>query len=169
VAPDALRSAGTPARAAVDTVRDPAPGAAERRLVRAAVLTIALLALPVSAVAWALVGPSGALSALVGLGLVLVLFGGSAAALVHVASRGRGAGIGVLVGAAALRLPLYLVVLLGLSGVPWVHGRSLAAATAVGVAVTLTAELRLLSSLPQLFWIDVAPAPRARLAHDPRS
>ncbi|GEM_PF-1616074 len=169
VAPDALRSAATSPRAAADTVRDPEPGAAERHLVRGAVLTIALLALPVSAVAWALAGPSGALSALIGLGLVLVLFGASAAALVHVAVRAKGAGIGVLVGGAALRLPLYMVVLLALSGVPWVHGRSLAAATAVGVAVTLASELRLLSSLPQLFWIDVASAPSARLAHDPRS
>lgn len=164
MAPDDLRSANTPAGAA-----DLAPRAAERRLVRGAVVTIALLALPVSAVAWAVVGPAGAVSALIGLGLVLVLFGASAAALVYAASRTKGAGIGVLVGGAALRLPLYLVVLLALSRVPWVHGRSLAAATAVAVAVTLATELRLLSSSPQLFWIDVAPAPSARLAHDPRS
>ena len=168
MAPDAPRSAGTPARAP-DPVREPAPGTAERRLVRGAVVTIALLAVPVAAVAWATVGAAGAVSALIGLGLVLVLFGASAAALVHVAARAEGAGIGVLVGGAALRLPLYMVVLLALSGVPWVHGRSLAAATAVGVAVTLASELRLLSSLPQLFWIDVASAPSARLAHDPRS
>jgi len=164
VAPDDLRSAGTRPSAA-----DPPPGAPERRLVRGAVVTIALLAVPVAGVAWATVGPAGAVSALIGLGLVLVLFGASAAALVHVAARGKGAGIGVLVGGAALRLPLYLAVLFALSRVPWVHGRSLAAATAVAIAVTLATELRLLSTSPQLFWIDVAPAPSARLAHDPRS
>ena len=168
MAPDSPRPRGLPPRAP-EPIREPAPGTAERRLVRGAVVTIAVLAAPVSAIAWAVAGPSGALSALIGLGLVLVLFGASAAALVHVAARGKGAGIGVLVGGAALRLPLYLVVLLALSTVPWVHGRSLAAATAVAIAVTLATELRLLSSSPQLFWIDVATAPSARLAHDPRS
>lgn len=168
MAPNVPPAAGGPARAP-DPVRDPAPGVGERRLVRGAVVAVALLAAPVSAIAWAFAGPAAALSALIGLGLVLVLFGASAVALVHVAARSKGAGIGVLVGGAALRLPLYLAVLFALSRVPWVHGRSLAAATAVAISVTLATELRLLSSSPQLFWIDVAPAPSARLAHDPRS
>jgi hypothetical protein len=145
VAPDVPSAAGVPARAP-DPVRDPAPGVAERRLVRGAVAAIALLAAPVSAIAWAFAGPAAALSALIGLGLVLVLFGASAVVLVHVARAGA-------------RVPVSACWSVARrcgcrstspscspsAGVPWVHGRSLAAATAVAIAVTLAVELRLLA------------------------
>jgi hypothetical protein len=142
---------------------------AELRLMWVAVTTLVLLAGPVALVAWSLEGPGAAASAMIGLGLVLVLFGASAGAVAWVAARRGGAGIGILAGGALVRLPLYLLVLFGLSGVSWVHGRSLAAATAIAVAVTLAAELRLLARSPQLFWIDAATAPSPALAHDQRS
>lgn len=146
---------GTSARAVTVDADTPA-GSDERRLVRVAVGTVGALAAPVAGTAWLIAGPGAALSAIIGLGLVLLLFGASAAALAWVAARRGGAGIGVLAGGALLRLPLYLLVLFALSGVSWVHGRSLAAATAVAVAVTLGTELRMLARTPRLFWVDAA-------------
>ena len=148
---------------------EPAPGAAERRLLWTAVRTLALLAPIVAGIAWWSVGPAGAASAIIGLGFVLLLFGASAALLVYLAARDAGAGIGVLAGGAVLRLPLYVVILMGLSTVPWIHGRSLAAATAVAIAVTLAAELRMLANTPRLFWVDATAARPSALENDTRS
>ncbi len=165
--------AGTPAVSGTPgTVGEPrahTPGHDERRLLRVAVGTLAVLAAPVALVAWLLAGPGAALSAMIGLGLVLLLFGASAAALAWVAARRGGAGIGILAGGALLRLPLYLIVLFALSGVSWVHGRSLAAATAIAVAVTLGTELRMLARTPRLFWVDAAAGRPTAPAFDTRS
>lgn len=144
-------------------------GADELRLLTGGIVTLALLSLPVTAVAWSVAGGGGAVSALIGLGLVLLLFGASAAALTWVAARRGGAGIGILAGGALLRLPLYLAVLFALSGVSWVHGRSLAAATAIAVAVTLATELRLLAKMPRLFWVDAEAARPTATGYETRS
>ena len=165
-----LGYAGAPPRSGgTQPAAVPPPGVAERRLATGAALTIGVLAVPVTGVAWLLVGPAGALSALIGLGFVLVLFGASAALLALVAARQAGAGIGILAAGAALRLPLYVGVLAALSEVPWVHGRSLAAATAVAVAVTLATELRMLATTPSLFWVDATAARPSALGNDTRS
>lgn len=165
-----LAAAGAPPRSGGSRPAEvPAPGADERRLATGAALTLALLAVPVCAVAWIVAGAAGALSALIGLGFVLVLFGASAALLAVVAARQDGAGIGILAVGAALRLPLYVGVLAALSDVAWVHGRSLAAATAIAIAVTLAAELRLLARSPRLFWVDAAAARPPAFRHDTRS
>ncbi len=148
---------------------EPPPGAAEWELARGAVWTLGVLAVPVTTAAWLLVGPAAALSALIGLGFVLVLFGASAALLAVVAARQAGAGIGILAAGAALRLPLYLGVLTALSDVTWVHGRSLAAATAIAVTITLAAELRMLARSPRLFWVDAAAARPPAFRRDTRS
>lgn len=169
--PDPLEVAGQPpARDALDPADAPRPGVAERQLVRVAVRALALLLLPVTGVAYLLRGVPGALGAALGLGLVLVLFGASAWVLAVVAERRMAeAGIGVLVGAAALRIVFYLAVLLGLSDVSVIDGRSLAAATVIAIAVSLAVELRTLATTPQLFWIDAAAVTPAVLAHDSRS
>ena len=165
-----LLTAGAPTRSGGPQPADvPPPGASERRLATGALATLALLAVPVAGVAWAFAGPGAALSALIGLGFVLVLFGASAALLAVVAARDAGAGIGILVAGAALRLPLYVGVLLALSNVSWVHGRSLAAATGIAFAVTLAAELRLLARSPRLFWVDAEAARPRAFRHDTRS
>jgi hypothetical protein len=150
----------------------PAPETAprdEHRLLRGTLLALTLTAVPVVALAGLLVGADGAVGALIGIGLVALLFGGSTAVLAYVASRRGGAGIGLQAGGAALRLPLYLAVLAALSDVPYVHGRSLAAATAIAITVTLAVELRLLARLPRLFWVDAAATRPSALAHDTRS
>ncbi|MFO7779691.1 MAG: hypothetical protein R6V28_15190 [Nitriliruptoraceae bacterium] len=168
-APAGPRSAPTSSGLDVANGRREASGSDERRLLWVAVGTLAALAAPIAAVAWLLAGPNGALSAMIGLGLVLLLFGASAAALAWVAANRGGAGIGVLAGGALLRLPLYLLVLFALSGVSWVHGRSLAAATAIAVAVTLGTELRMLARTPRLFWVDAAAARSTAPDFDTRS
>jgi len=129
-------------------------GLDERRLAVGAVRALAVLGVPVVATAAFIAGSRGALSALVGLGFVLLLFGSSALLLARVAAHGEGRSIGLMVSGSVVRIALYLVVLNALGGLAWIHGRSLAAATAVAVAVTLAYELRLVANSPRLFWID---------------
>lgn len=137
-------------RAAMDVVQ---PGTDERRLVTGAAAAVAAVGLPAGVLAYLAAGWNGVLSAMVGLGLVWVLFGGSALLLVRAARR-REAGIAILVVGALGRLVLYLVVLSLLNQLSWVHGRSLALATAAAVAVTLAHELWLIARSPRMFWID---------------
>lgn len=134
-----------------------------------AVTTLALLSVPVTAVTWTVVSPAAALSALIGLGFVLVLFGASAGLLTWVATHGAGSGIWILTGGMAVRVPLYILALTLLSRVPWVHGRSLAAATAIAIVVTLAAELRLIARTPRLFWVDATATRPSAPANDTRS
>lgn len=154
----------------VDEVDDiePAAGAEERKLVVGALGVLSLLAVPAAGIAYAVVGWEGAVSALLGLGFVLLLFGGSAVLLVRAARRGDN-GIVVLVIGAVVRLPLYLASLALLSRLSWVHGRSLALATLVAVAVTLAYELRLIARSPRMFWIDPEAAAASGVADATRS
>lgn len=160
-APD--HGAATPLR------REPAKGSGERQLLLGALLTLGALAVPVVAAAWWLAGANGALSAAIGLGFVLVMFGASAALVLVIARRGGGSGIWLLTGAAIARLPLYLVALIWLGQLSWVDGRSLAAATAIGIVVTLAAELRVMARTPRLFWVDASAARPQALVNDTRS
>jgi hypothetical protein len=128
----------------------------EGRLAMGAVRVLALLAVPTGAAAWLAAGPAGALSAMVGLGLVLVLFGVSAALLGWGARRGAATSFGLLMGGVVGRLLLYVTTLNLLNQVAWVHRPSLALATVTAIAVTLAYELRLLGRSPRLFWLDTA-------------
>ncbi|MCC5946840.1 MAG: hypothetical protein JJT89_00155 [Nitriliruptoraceae bacterium] len=154
-----------------DTPRGPLAGAPdERRLATGALTILAVLAVPVGAVAYLAVGWDGVVSAMFGLGLVAILFGASAALTAWVAARNpHDAGIGVMVAGVLVRLPLYVVALSLLTRVSFVHGRSLAAATAVAVTVTLAYELRLLARMPRLFHVDAAAATPTAVATDARS
>lgn len=153
------------------------PAIDERRLATGALRILAVLALPVVGGAYYLVGPAGALSALVGLSFVLVLFGASAALLAWVTARASntsseittGSGVGLMALGASIRLPLYIVALVLLERLSWIHGRSLAAATGIAVAVTLAYELRLMSTLPRLFWVDPAAGRSSAAPNDTRS
>lgn len=158
----------------VETRVDPSAGQAgvdvsdERRLAVGAVRTLALLAVPVVGVAGFVAGAPGVTGALIGLGFVLLLFGASAMLLLWAAARGN-SGIAVLTAGAAVRLPLYFLVLRLLDGVTWIHGRSLAAATGIAVAVTLAYELRLMATMPRLFWVDAAADRPSAATNDTRS
>ncbi len=142
----------------------------ERKLATGALSILGLLLVPAAGVAYAIAGWNGAVSAAIGLVFVAVLFGASAALTAWVAARDpHNAGIGILVLGAVVRLPLYFLALSLLSRLSWVHGRSLAAATAVAVAVTLAYELRLMARMPRLFHVDAAAARPTAVANDARS
>lgn len=158
------------------------PAVDERRLAFASLRILAVLAPPVLGVAYYVAGASGALSALIGLSFVLVLFGASAAILAWVSARSSSAGasasadlsarkgVGLMVLGAAVRLPLYIVALVLLEQISWIHGRSLAGATAIAVVATLAYELRLMATMPRLFWVDAAAGhPSASPTDDTRS
>jgi hypothetical protein len=129
-------------------------GLDERQLAVGAFRALGLLAVPTVGVAATLAGPAGAVAALAGLSLVGILFGGSALLLRLVADRGPTAAMATLVSGVALRLVAYAAVLTSLDGVAWVHRPSLAIATGIAVVVVLGYELRLLATMPRLFWID---------------
>jgi hypothetical protein len=139
----------------------------ERQLALGALRVLGLLAVPAAALAWLVAGPAGAVGALIGLALVLVLFGASAALLAWVAARRADAGIGLLVAGAVGRLVLYVLTLGLLSQVSWVHRPSLAIATVTAIAVTMAYELRLLARTPRLFWLDTAARPATTVADVP--
>lgn len=142
----------------------------QRRLAIGAVRVLALLAVPVAAIAATFAGWQGVISSLIGLGLVLILFGASAMLLSWVSERATGpAGVMVLAVGAVLRIMLYLGILFGLNQMDWVHGRSLAGSTGLAIAVTLAYELRLLSQMQRLFWVDAAAGRPSVAANDTRS
>lgn len=147
-------------------------GTDERRLAAGAVWAVGLLALPAGVLAGLAAGWAGVVSALIGLGFVLVLFGAAAALLAWVAGRNptRGLrGVGVLVGGALVRLALYAVVLVALARLTWLHRPSLAWATAAAIAITLAYELRLMARLPRLFWVDAEAARPTAVSNTTRS
>lgn len=126
---------------------------AERRLFTGALWSVGLLALVALPLAGVHAGAPGVIGATVGLSLVAALFA-AGAWLLALASRQASGGIGVLAAGAAIRLAGYIVILDLLSGSPRVDASSLALATAAGIVVTLAAELRLLSRMPELFILD---------------
>jgi hypothetical protein len=129
-------------------------GLDERQLAVGAFRALGLLAVPTVGAAATLAGSAGALAALAGLSLVGILFGGSALLLRLVADRGPTAAMATLVSGVGVRLVAYAAVLTSLDGVAWVHRPSLAIATGIAVVVVLGYELRLLATMPRLFWID---------------
>lgn len=146
----------------------------EQKLLRGVFGALSVIAVVVVSGAWILVDFYAALSAGIGVLFVTLMFGGSAAILARVARSqspfltGSG-GVMALAAAAMIRLPVYLLALWGLSRVGWVHPRSLALAVVIGIVVTLVYELRLVSALPRLFWIDTSVARPTVPATDSRS
>jgi hypothetical protein len=63
----------------------------------------------------------------------------------------------VLLGGFGLRLVVYLLALIALSGVERLHRPSLAVATAVAFVGTLAVEMRQVTRSPQLLWLRTAP------------
>lgn len=146
----------------------------EQKLLRGVFGALSVIAVVVVSGAWILVDFYAALSAGIGVLFVTLMFGGSAAILARVARSqspfltGSG-GVMALAAAAMIRLPVYLLALWGLSRVAWIHPRSLALAVVIGIVVTLVYELRLVSALPRLFWIDTSVARPTVPATDSRS
>ncbi len=124
------------------------------RLVRGTFVTLGVTGAAAVLVSAVTVGRAGVLGALVGVGLVGLLFGGSAVLLAFVVRRSPAHAAGVLAVGAFVRLASYAVVLATLSGVGWIDPLVLAVTTGAAVTVTLAYELHALSRMPRLFWID---------------
>lgn len=132
----------------------------------AALVVVGAVVVPAAGV---VAGPAGALGAAIGVGLALVLFGGSALLLALVVHRRPASAVGVLVGGAFARLALYGVVLTSLSWATGIHRPSLAIATGISIVVALADELRTLSRLSSLYWVDAGAAPSRLVPSTTRS
>lgn len=134
---------------------------AELAIARGIAWALGLTALPVVGAAALLRGAPGALGAAAGLGLAAVAF--VVAALCHaLACRVHpSSAIAVMVGGLALRMVAYLVGLGALAEADGLHRPSLALATAAGIAVALTHEMRLLQRMPELFRLRTPAARRS--------
>jgi hypothetical protein len=145
----------TLAGSAVGSSAPPRPdGRAELRLGLRAVMVLAALAVPVTAVAAAIQGARGALGAIAGMTLVAVLFGGGGLVQAMAARRGVAQmGSTVMVGLGA-RLLTYLIALVALAQVDVLHRPSLAVATLLGVIAATAYEMRVMARTPQLFWVE---------------
>jgi hypothetical protein len=113
--------------------------ASTRRLARVTALTLVVLLAVAIPSGLAIAGRGGAASAALGVGLTAVLFGGGLVSL-HRTPRGS-TSFGPLAAAFALRIVLYASALALVTRAEWVHGPSLAFATAASIAVMLAVEL----------------------------
>jgi hypothetical protein len=113
--------------------------ASTRRLAVVTALTLVIVLGSATAVGALALGRDGALSAALGVGLTGVLFGGGLMSL-HRTAAGSGSFTPVAA-AFALRIVLYAAALALVTRAEWVHGPSLAAATAASIAVMLAVEL----------------------------
>ena len=102
-------------------------------------LTLVLLLVAATASGELLIGRGGAMSAALGVGLTAVLFGGGLLSL-HRTSNGSRS-FGPVAAAFAVRIVLYASALALVTRAEWVHGPSLAYATAASIAVMLAVEL----------------------------
>lgn len=120
--------------------------ASTARLARITVVTLLVLVGAAALVGSAVAGADGARSAALGVGLTAVLFGGGLLGLVRTA--GGSGSLTPVLAAFSLRLVLYASALALVTRAEWVHGPSLALATAASIAVTLAVELVALSREP---------------------
>ncbi|MEX0831963.1 MAG: hypothetical protein WD358_03330 [Nitriliruptoraceae bacterium] len=141
------------------------PRGAVRSLLVGTVVTLSVTATIVAVVAGFVAGTAGVVGALIGVGLVLVLFAGSAGLLLITVSRNPSMALAVLVGGAFVRLAVYGSTLVALARVEGIHRPSLAIATGVAIAIALVQEMRALARTPRLYWVDAStpdgPVPSA--------
>lgn len=123
-------------------------------MARTALLVGAGLAAPAAATAWWLRGPDGALTALGAVALVVGTFALTGWSLDRAGRHGLGALQAVAIGGFGLRLSLYAAGIVLLADVPAIDGHALAVATAVSLVVLLAFEVRLLTTRPELWWVE---------------
>ena len=121
------------------SLADHRAAASTRRLGRVTALTLVLLLIGASVTGELVVGRGGALSAALGVGLTGVLFGGGLLSLHRTSAGSRS--FAPVAAAFALRIVLYASALALVTRAEWVHGPSLAYATAASIAVMLAVEL----------------------------
>ena len=128
------------------TSADARAAASTRRLALVTAATLFVLLLAAVAAGQAAVGRDGAMSAALGVALTGVLFGGGLVSL-HRTAAGSGS-FAPVAAAFALRIVLYASALALVTRAEWVHGPSLASATAASIAVMLAVELVAISREP---------------------
>jgi hypothetical protein len=121
------------------SLSDRRAAASTRRLGRVTALTLLALLLSATVTGEMAVGRGGALSAALGVGLTAVLFGGGLLSLHRTSGGSRS--FTPVAAAFALRIVLYASALALVTRAEWVHGLSLAYATAASIAVMLAVEL----------------------------
>jgi len=102
-------------------------------------LTLILLLITATVTGGLVIGRGGAMSAALGVGLTGVLFGGGLMSLHRTSAGSRS--FAPVAAAFALRIVLYASALALVTRAEWVHGPSLAYATAASIAVMLAVEL----------------------------
>jgi len=122
-----------------DDVASRRAAASTRRLAIVTAVTFVVLLVVVVGAGWMVAGRGGALSAGLGATLTGVLFGGGLVSL-HRTAAGSGS-FAPVAAAFALRIVLYASALALITRAEWLHGPSLAAATAASIAVMLAVEL----------------------------
>jgi hypothetical protein len=121
------------------TLADRRAAASTRRLGLVTAVTLTLLLVAATITGQLVVGRGGALSAALGVGLTGVLFGGGLISLHRTSAGSRS--FAPVAAAFALRIVLYASALALVTRAEWVHGPSLAYATAASIAVMLAVEL----------------------------
>jgi len=127
-----------------------------RRLFGITIVSLLVLLLIATAIGWSILGASGARSAALGVALTGVLFAGGLLGLDR-ASRSGGDGLAQILVAFSLRMVVYASAFALVTRAAWVHGPSLALATAASLAAMLAVELGVLAREP-LPELDVSPA-----------
>jgi hypothetical protein len=121
------------------SLADRRAAASTRRLGRVTAMTLALLLVAATVTGELVIGRGGAMSAALGVGLTAVLFGGGLVSLHRTSGGSRS--FAPVAAAFALRIVLYASALALVTRAEWVHGPSLAYATAASIAVMLAVEL----------------------------
>jgi len=145
------------------TPRTPPRAPVELRIAGSALRFLALIAVPVLAVAWLAAGPRGLNGALVGVGVVAGMFAIAAGLTALAAPHGTSALFTAILGGYALRLGIYAALMVWLRPVEAIDGPSLAISAAVVLMATLAYESWHLMRTPQLFWIDPAASAPERI------
>jgi len=112
---------------------------ATRRLARVTFAAIGLSLAVAAGLGWLVLGAPGAGSAALGVALSGVLFGGGLLGLHR--PQGRATAMGPVAVAFAVRIVLYALALALVTRVDWIHGPSLALATAASIAALLAVAL----------------------------
>jgi hypothetical protein len=128
------------------TSADRRAAASTRRLALVTAATLLVLLLGATAIGMLAIGRDGAMSAGLGVALTAVLFGGGLASLHRTSAGSRS--FAPVAAAFAVRIVLYASALALITRAEWVHGPSLASATAASIAVMLAVELVAISREP---------------------
>lgn len=139
-------------------LRVPDARAHETRMATAALRIAGPLTLALAVPAGIVRGPVGAATALFAVALVVGGFAATGYAHGRAAARGPSALQAVALGGMILRLWLYGMLLVVLGPVSWLDGPTLGAALPIAVVVLLAAEVRFVTTQPDLWFVEVPDA-----------